>query len=358
MQIAKKYNRISLLGFIKFFAAILIVWFHTSIFFLPEETWRFTTGRILVELFFIITGYFTAKHFQKDEDSLKALSINEKALSAIKYSIKKYIIFIPYILIAAIMLYLTVFIMNGNYNIRSFFDIMRSLPIDLLFLNSQTANLNWPIWFLSASIIVMPIIALLCQTNKPHLLYAISILILPIYYFNFFNFDVTYYPAVIRAFMGILAGVCVFGLVKWLDSIEIKKEARKSFSCFALLLLILTVFLLSGTDKFLCDKPNSQLILILFIILLSFALSKHSLFARVSNRFLDFLEKLSFPIYILHVPVIFVAQAVFPNHSLWFYTIFVYSVTITLSISLYCMIELAKIRLPSIKSLILENKEK
>ena len=73
MQIAKKYNRISLLGFIKFFAAILIVWFHTSIFFLPEETWRFTTGRILVELFFIITGYFTAKHFQKDEELIEEI---------------------------------------------------------------------------------------------------------------------------------------------------------------------------------------------------------------------------------------------------------------------------------------------
>ena len=256
------------------------------------------------------------------------------------------------------MLYLTIFITNGSYNVRSFFYIMRNLPIDLLFLNSQTDNFNWPIWFLSASVIVMPIIALLCQTKRPHLLYAVSSVVLPIYYFNFCNFDVTFYPAIIRTFMGMSTGACVFGLVQWLNSINIKTKARRLFSCFALFLLALTICLLSETDKFLYDRPNSQLILILFIILLSFALSKHSLFARVSNRFLDFLEKLSFPIYILHMPVIFAIQAAFPNHSLWFYTIFVYSATIVLSISLYCMIELAKIRLPSIKSLILEDKEK
>ena len=97
MNSSENHRRISLLGFIKFVAAVLIAWFHTSIFFASKSEPRFTTGCILVELFFIITGYFTAKHFQNNKMGIQTLSINEKALLAIRYSIKKYIIYTIYL---------------------------------------------------------------------------------------------------------------------------------------------------------------------------------------------------------------------------------------------------------------------
>ena len=65
MRIVKNNKRISVLGLIKFFTAIAIVYFHT----LPTDpSTHWSHLWLLVELFFFITGYFTFKHFRKKEN--------------------------------------------------------------------------------------------------------------------------------------------------------------------------------------------------------------------------------------------------------------------------------------------------
>ena len=66
MRIVQNNKRISVLGLIKFLAAIAIVYFHIS----TRDHWEHLW--LLVELFFFITGYFTFKHFRKKENRGKS----------------------------------------------------------------------------------------------------------------------------------------------------------------------------------------------------------------------------------------------------------------------------------------------
>lgn len=72
MRIVKNNKRISVLGLIKFLAAIAIVYYHTDLGGHWNHLW------ILVELFFFITGYFTFKHFRKKENRGKELGAKSK----------------------------------------------------------------------------------------------------------------------------------------------------------------------------------------------------------------------------------------------------------------------------------------
>ena len=98
MKIVKNNKRISVLGLIKFLAAIAIVYFHVRISDYWEHLW------LLVELFFFITGYFTFKHFRKKENRGK--NLEQKSKNAIVYTVKKFTPLIPYVLVAITIKYI------------------------------------------------------------------------------------------------------------------------------------------------------------------------------------------------------------------------------------------------------------
>lgn len=137
MRIVKNNKRISVLGLIKFFAAIAIVYFHT----LPTDPsthwWHLW---LLVELFFFITGYFTFKHFRKKKNRGKTLE--QKSKNAISYTVKKFLPLIPFVIVAIVIKYIALLLRNDG---ATFSSIMKILPLDILLLNSQTAELNWPL---------------------------------------------------------------------------------------------------------------------------------------------------------------------------------------------------------------------
>ena len=90
MRIVKNNKRISVLGLIKFLAAIAIVYFHVF----PEGHWSHLW--LLVEMFFFITGYFTFKHFRKKGNRGK--TAEQKSKNAISYTAKKFLPLIPFVL--------------------------------------------------------------------------------------------------------------------------------------------------------------------------------------------------------------------------------------------------------------------
>ena len=132
MKIVQNNSRISILGLVKFLAALAIVLYHTMPY---DGYWR--QSYLLVEFFFFITGYFTFKHFQKDQKAIQHDDIEAKSIKALKYTAKKFLAFLPFVIIASIMIHagpIYTFLTTGNIT-QELAEAIIAIPLDSLFLN-------------------------------------------------------------------------------------------------------------------------------------------------------------------------------------------------------------------------------
>ena len=297
MKIVKNNKRISVLGLIKFLAAIAIVYFHARL----DDHWEHLW--LLVELFFFITGYFTFKHLRKKENRGKTLE--QKSKNAITYTVKKFVPFLPYILVAIIIKYVALLLRNDS---TPFFSIMKILPLDILLLNSQVSELNWPLWFLSAMLIVFPLFCLMCQTKHKYTLYIFLLTSIIVYYFNVFDGGVSHVECLVRAFFAMSTGILVYAF-----STYIKKNKRiKRGSIYLLLvwlcLVIVSILCLYPTRYNSGHKIYGNIFLVLSTLWLSILLSGKTILSQISSPFMDYLERLSMVIYLIHAPIIYILQ--------------------------------------------------
>lgn len=299
MRIVENNKRISVLGLIKFLAAIAIVYYHTTVRMGDhwEHLWLF------VELFFFITGYFTFKHFRKKENRGKTLE--RKSKNAIIYTVKKFTHFIPYILVAIAIKYITILLRNDG---TPFFSVIKILPLDILLLNSQTSELTSPLWFLSAMLIVFPLFCLMCQTKHKYTLYILSFTSAIVYYFNIFNGGHSHTECLVRAFLAMTTGILVYAF-----SVYIKKNKRIKRNSVCLLLAWLCLAIVS----ILCLYPTRYnsgyntygiLFFVLSVLWLSILLSGKTILSQISSPFMNYLEKISMIIYMIHVPIMNILQ--------------------------------------------------
>lgn len=298
MRIVKNNKRISVLGLIKFFAAIAIVYFHT----LPTDPsthWRHLW--LLVELFFFITGYFTFKHFRKKENRGKTLE--QKSKNAISYTVKKFLPLIPFVIVAIVIKYIALLLRNDG---ATFSSIMKILPLDILLLNSQTAELNWPLWYLSAMLIVFPLFCLMCQTKRKNTLYIVLFTSTIVYYFNFFNGAISYLGCLIRAFFGMSAGVLVYALSVYVKKNDKIKKDSKFLLLLFLALIAISVLCLYPTKYNEGYEIYGSLFIVLTVLWLPILLSGKIFLSHISSPLMDYLERISMIIYMIHIPIIYI----------------------------------------------------
>lgn len=297
MKIVKNNKRISVLGLIKFLAAIAIVYFHVF----PEGHWSHLW--LLVEIFFFITGYFTFKHFRKKENRGKTLE--QKSKIAIVYTAKKFLPFVPYVLVAIILKYVALLLRNDG---TPLFSILKILPLDILLLNSQVMDLNWPLWYLSAMLIVFPLFCLMCQTKHKYTLYIILLTSIIVYYFNIFDGDVSHIQCLVRAFFGLSTGVLIYAFTSYIRGNKKIKKKSTLVPLAYLLLMIASILCLYPAEDNLGYQIYGCIFLVLSVFWLSILLSGKTIFSQLSSPFLDYLERLSIVIYMIHVPIIYILQ--------------------------------------------------
>lgn len=297
MKIVKNNKRISVLGLIKFLATIAIVYFHI----IPEGHWSHLW--LLVEIFFFITGYFTFKHFRKKENRGKTLE--QKSKNAIVYTAKKFLPFIPYVLVAITLKYVALLLRNDGTPLSS---ILKILPLDILLLNSQVMELNWPLWYLSAMLIVFPLFCLMCQTKRKYTLYIILLTSIIVYYFNIFNGGVSHIQCLVRAFFGLSTGVLIYAFASYIKGNKKIKKKSTLVPLAYLLLMIASILCLYPTEDNLGYQIYGCIFLVLSVFWLSILLSGKTIFSQLSSPFLDYLERLSVVIYMIHVPIIYILQ--------------------------------------------------
>lgn len=340
MKIVEGKHRASVLGLVKFIAAVAIVYFHT----LLGKPEHFSTLYLLVELFFFITGYYTFKHFQGRSVSILNDDIDTKAKKALKYTGRKIRSLAPCILIAIIMHYTILLIPVIGNGWLAMFDIIKGLPFDLLLLNTQAGITNWPMWFVSAMVIVMPFFCLLCQSKNKHVLFVFSSLACLIYYFNFYRWPygqgVFYVAPLIRAFMGMLMGVNIYAVADKLSKVETTKVQRVLLQIGETGVLIFSFVLMYSRNNSVNVSTFRSLTILSFFAYLCIFMSGQTIASKISSPVMDFLEKISMVVFMIHIPIL---NVVYMLNMGCRATVVIICGSIIASIAVFCMVEYVRL---------------
>lgn len=337
-----KNRRISWLGLLKFLASLMIVWCHTSKIRNGEE-YNFKYTYLLVEFFFIVSGYFVYKHFQKE--TFRKLSMDNAAKESLKYTFKKFLGYLPYIFISVLAMTVLSIVHNNPTSVGALINLLKVTPFEILFLSSQTGLRLSPIWYISSLFIVTPIFSLLAQKLPKYLNYLISMLLVIVIYGNYFdNMDKFFgIDCLIRAFVGMSLGTIVYGAADYIGKINFKKYQRVLISTLEFVFGFSALALMyPASVDFVQGKPTEALIILLMAASLTLLLSSQTITSKINLKFFDLLEKISLPIYITHWVVLYFLQHFLSNRPECQKIFILYGITIAVSVSLYAIIELHK----------------
>lgn len=273
----------------KFFASLIIMMQHAS---LVLSVRPYNDCWIYVEFFLIITGFYTAKHF----DNRK---FDNRMKESIAYTLRKFIPFYPYTLVTTIFMYLLTLVPElilGDINIKGFlFGFVDDFPFDALLITASYGNpLVRPLWYLSAMIIVFPLVAWFVQISNRYIILYYSFFYMLIYYGIK---GVTAERSTISTFFRIIAGLCVGVFVYEIiyifgNSIKrINKILLTSIEVGAFIFPIVIIY-----NKF----DSTRFILLCFIVGCSIMLSGVSYTNSIKGEAITYLGRLSMPIYIHH----------------------------------------------------------
>ena len=292
----KASGRMAIVDLWKFIAAVMIMVHHLYVV-APAFENRDYPGYfswIYVEFFFILTGYFTYRRFaRKDrrEDVFR---------STLSYTWQKFKPFLPYTTIAITLQYLLSApygeLIRGSF--RKFLYSFANLPLELMLLGeAHTSDQRLvPIWFLSAMLLVFPIVALISQLKNKYLILMISGLY-PLFYYGRVKLANRIWPDdLLRALAGLLLGVFLCVLT---DMIREKKLIPQGKAATRLLtateivcMLLATLFIVRS------DKSLWRVIILLFAVGICVMLSGSSLTSKLRSPVIAYLGKLSMPMFI------------------------------------------------------------
>ena len=208
----------------------------THLFVVEEQTGGtpFFNAWIYVELFYFLSGYFTYRHFCKSGNK----DVNEAAKKALAYALKKYSRFLPFIVIITFVQYTIEYVSLGS-RLSNYLNT----PYEILLLTEafpiEDVTHILPFWYLSAMMIVFPLICLLCQVKNRYIIVLFGLLETSIYYgfFGYSGLNLRGFPfGLLRAFSGMLVGMMICILVKDVGSRVYELLGKKtlviSWTCF------------------------------------------------------------------------------------------------------------------------------
>lgn len=314
-----KENKKSFVEAWRFLAAILLLIHHGRMFDYPTP--HFYMGWIYVEFFFMLTGYFTMKHFS----NVEYYSLDNIAKASIRYTFFKFIKLIPYTTIAIFITYIV--INKGNYSGNNIINMV--LEMTLLYPGDIILG---PIWFLRVLIIVFPLFCILCQIKSKSFIYILSFLYTILYYNYTGVLHEQYFPGnIFRAIAGLLLGVLIYGI-----SESIKKANLHKYQAFLLnileVVLYVIIFVLTYTNR----------ICFLFILACMFVatiifFSEKTYTSNFSSKIVNYLGKISMVIYIIHVPIGYILKGMDISSE---YIVLIWCITSVIIASImYCVIE-------------------
>ena len=332
-------KRISVVELWRFIAALLIMTHH--LFSLGiDAVYPFRYAFVYVEFFFILTGYFTYRHFLKTKENLYyPIGTKDDIFKyASEYTLKRYISFLPYIIIMVVAVYVIKYYDLIRNDFLAFLMQIPNAITEIMLLSSITEIREaGNLWFLSALIIILPIFLILCKWTYQYLLYMIAFYI-PVFFYGIFGIEsITHFPYnLFRTLACMLLGIIVDVLSCWIESNTLLNNKRKFLTIIeqgSLLLALIASFL---------NLKISYLYLISFVVGISIMVSGKSYTYNIKSKAFIWLGKISFSVFVCHG----IIQKLINFHLSWLPVghkiIFFYSASLILSIVIFYFVEWLK----------------
>lgn len=343
------------LELLRFFAATIIVGYHTK--------FVFSSGWIFVEFFFMISGFFAYRkvlQYMESGESFRDFPVRytvKKMLRIISYTLLSMVLFVVLELreqlltsgistIGRFILYFTenATLLNATGMIPGEFELGEGWVM-----SSMMMPILWYIIVLFAALPVMMYLVyyldkklgLWLYTFLPMFMYGV--LIMSTGTIDGFHYEMMIYPALfLRALAGLLLGALVYRVSV---AFQEKSKNRKSFvivfGLLELLIYALIAFLAS-----LDNLRNELVVVACFVIGLGLTLSGATFTSYLKGKFFSILGAISLPMYCVHT----IVMDVKPNYSPYM----VYLITIGISLVMWCVVEGTKFVARKIK----ENNKK
>ena len=298
----QKSSRNGTISLVKFLASLLILIYHGGKILIGSNKLIYsTTGYILVDLFFIISGYYFYKSILKIED--KNIDIYKENIKIIITKLKT---FLPYTIIIGIAMIILLYV-NGNLlRKEAMMSIFNIFLIDMTGLSGYT--LNGPTWYISAMLIVffieLPIIYKNINNYSKYIAPIITMFGLGYIYKSFSSLNIFltgwngfFYNGLIRALVDINIGIIIYEISKYLknkiNDYSILKKIIIEIIHVSLYLFIIYYVLLYKNEG---DVDYFTYTVIILALLISFS---ESFFCNLlDNKIVQYLEKISLPIFI------------------------------------------------------------
>ena len=234
------------IDFWKFIFSICIVVYHAWKFQYEGDPILFGYGNLLVEFFFVVSGYLMiAKIYNKN----KSQNIGKDTW---KFIISKLKPIYPYILLAFIIgLVIKLFYLDNDiyYINHSIFEIFQVQMFGILNTNQMYLTVNSVTWYISAMLFVFLVIypiALKYKKTFTRIIAPISIFVLCFYITsnNIYIYDplpiTEFFPnGLFRAFLGINVGCAIYELVLILKKIKFNTFSKILFTLLQICIILL-----------------------------------------------------------------------------------------------------------------------
>lgn len=314
-----KNKRFSEIELLRFFMALIVVFFH-------QYKPIIGRGFLAVEFFFILTGYLAMQSIDKNSETASTTSYLRDFLK------RKITVFYPELLIASIggclfSLYLTLvgestfvgMIINWLSNVLQNLALLRMSGI------AGISALCEPAWYLSSMIIALIIVIPFIFRCKN--LYFRIVIALFLYCFvlhnlkglerqSFADWVHFTYGGNLRAIAGILLGSAAYDIVKQIKTYSLSIPTKCVLSCSTILMLFLFIAILfsnTGSLDGIAVCIHFATIIILFSnnTIFSFCFNNKIIYTLCSK-----LGKFSLPLYLGHIFPIYIHRSLFQQYEL------------------------------------------
>lgn len=292
---------------IKFAASIIIMLFHTYLFF--PQVKIVVNGHLCVEIFFIITGYYLAR------SASFADAGQPSGASDIIFIEKKLKGFFPQYLLCITASFILLLCFGMVLNWQGAPERILS-DVFLLEIEGYGFFIDGPMWYLSAMLLVCFILwpflvrfrEFFCNVASPlisafgygYILKINGDLHSPTKWLGFV------YIGTIRAFAGVCLGCIIFEMAGRLSAIEMSENSEKRFTA---LHIILTVVLMISVILSITKTNDFGIVILIFIVLLTSFCSHNKVASSFNEKISNYLGRLSLFIYLVHFPIAMIIAA-------------------------------------------------
>ena len=287
------YKRRGDIELLRFIAAVAIMLYHSK-FYLDLPRLRLGGGWIFVEFFFMLTGYFTARHFIEKDNTVSPWA----------YTLKRFKKIFIYFSIALAAIYSIEFLHLIFISEKiSALKLTAVFPLELCYLSPlglfdvQLGNA----WYLAAMFWSLPLVCYLLIKKKSFTLQFLSWTV-PFLFYGFVGIHIRTQAGIIdilRGFSCILLGVFVYNVCGYIKSFTEKHIMpfflRLAVSIFEILILSAAIVFMKGDTL---EPQNIGAAFLLLFFLLILMLSDVDLFYKAHGTVLNFLGEVSLPMYL------------------------------------------------------------